>query len=262
MSIDCKVGSTNVSFDLWRPGVILNGNLVAFDTETDLIVDGQVPNFVIASVTDGVQGFFIARQHLEAFFAVHHDKTFVLHNAAFDLAVLDKLGVSLSQLVDAGRIFDTGLLYRLLKLADTGACHGRWSLDHVVEELLDIKLPKDVKAADGADVRTTFDRFLKADGTPDYRELLKVEHRPYLIYAGSDPVATWILANELNRWARRILGVSNFDVFDPKTYDAAGIQDMVELAPAWKKHGFLTHHIQLKAAIALATIERNGISRS
>jgi hypothetical protein len=33
----------------------------------------------------------------------------------------------------------------------------------------------------------------------------------------------------------------------------------VELAPAWRTHGFQSHHIQLKASIALAAIERNGM---
>ena len=259
MSIPCMVGTSRVEFDLWRPGAILNGKLVAVDTETDMIVDGQVPNLMIASATDGAQGYFIALQHLEAFFAAHRAKTFVLHNAAFDLAVLERIGVSLPQIVDAGHVFDTGLLYRLLKLADTGTCHGKWSLDHVVEELLGIKLPKDARAADGSDVRTTFGRFLKADGAPDYHELLKPEHRPYLHYAGGDPVATLMLAHELNRWAQRVFGTAALNIFDPGTYGAAGAQDGVDLAPAWKKHGFLTHNIQLKASIALAAIERNGM---
>ena len=128
MNIECKVGNISVPFDIWNPASKLQGHHVSLDTETAKIEAGRVPALVIASATDGVHGFFIARQHLPEFIKAHANKTITLHNAAFDLAVMEQAGINTAHLIKTGHIFDTGLLYRLLKLADTGSCHGQWSL--------------------------------------------------------------------------------------------------------------------------------------
>jgi DNA polymerase I-like protein with 3'-5' exonuclease and polymerase domains len=248
-----------VPFDLWRPSNLLNGTCVALDCETALIKPGTVPPLVIASATDGQRGFFIARQHLPVFLNAHAHHSFVLHNAAFDLAVIDQAGCDTASLVATRRVFDTGLLYKLLKLANEGTCHGPWSLDHVCQELLGITLPKDGLSSDGQSIRTTYARFLKADDTPDYPALLRPEYRAYLDYAGADAVATLLVSDDLNKHAQRLFGTLSINIFDPSTYGAAGVHDGVSLAPVWWQHGFLSHGIQLKASIALAAIERNGM---
>jgi DNA polymerase I-like protein with 3'-5' exonuclease and polymerase domains len=260
MSLTIDLGTASVPFELWRPGLRLSGTLIAVDTETERIESpDRVPRIVLATATDGQAGFFIARQHLSAFFEAHPAAVFVFHNAAFDLAVLDAVRFDASSLVESGRIYDTGLLYRLLSLADTGSCHGHWSLDYCCEKLLGLALPKEVLSPDGQDVRTTFGRFLRPDGLPDYAQMLQPQFRSYLEYAAKDPVATWLLAGTLNAWARRLFSAADLNIFDPAAYAAVGDHSGVDLSPSWRSHGFLTHHIQLKAAIGLAAMEHLGL---
>jgi DNA polymerase I-like protein with 3'-5' exonuclease and polymerase domains len=259
MSIQIKVGDLEVPFDQWRASCDPLGSLIAVDTETNLIEEGMVPNLVVTAATNGKQGYFIANQSLTAFFSSHGLSRFLMHNAAFDLAVLDKAGFNTQGLVENGRVFDTGLLFKLIKLADEGFCCGAWSLDHVLMEHLKIALPKTIKAHDGQEVRLTFSRFLRDDGTPDYAMLAAAEYRVYLEYAAKDPIATWMIAQSLNAKAKQVLNYATLDIFDRASYSNVGMIDGANVGAAWKKHGFLTHDIQLKASIALAAIERRGM---
>lgn len=240
--------------------MFLPGRLIALDTETTLIRDGEIPTLVLASATDGQRGVFIAREHLPLFLEAHREAQWLFHNAAFDLPVLQQGGCDLHPRVDAGRVYDTGLLYRLLRLAEAGSCHGAWSLDHVARELLGIELLKELKSSDGLDVRTSYGRFLRPDGRVDYADLLRPEHRPYLTYAGSDPVTTFLVAEALNERARTLFQCRALDLFDRDSYEHAGAHDGISLGPSWRAFGFLTHDIQLKGALALASVERNGMA--
>ena len=258
MSINITVGKTSVPFVLWRPGITLKGPLIALDTETELVVPGTVPQLVLTSATDGEVGVFIANQNIPAFLAAHSHACWVFHNAAFDVPVLEQGGADFIGLIESGRVFDTAILYRLIKLDAIGNCHGKWSLDYVLKELLGIDLPKDVMSADGQPVRTTFARFLRQDGTPDYPALIKPEHRPYLEYAAADPVATLLIADALKRKAQELHG-SGLNIFDRSTYGSVGQIDHVDVGHAWQTHGFETHDIQLKGSLALAAIEKPGM---
>ncbi|MBI3832489.1 MAG: hypothetical protein HY291_23395 [Planctomycetes bacterium] len=260
MSLTISAGKQSAPFDLWRPGQLFTGPLIAMDTETEPIRDGAIPRLVLAAATDGQEGYFIARQDLAKFFAAHHDATWLFHHAAFDIPVLAQAGCDLHPLIEAGKIFDTALLYRLQKLADTGTCHGAWSLDHVAHEFLGLVLPKDVKAPDGQNVRTTFNRFIRPDGSVDYASMLRHEHRVYLTYAGGDPLTTFLIAQALNHAAQKLFQCRLLDIFNRETYEHAGTRDGVALGPAWQRFGFLTHDLQLKASLALAALERNGMA--
>jgi len=259
MSLIIEIAGHSIPFQLWRPGQVLKSSIIGLDSETEAIEDGAVPRLVIATASDGTDGFIISPRDIAAFITAHSGKTFVLHNAAFDLAVFRCAGVDIFPLIESGCWWDTGLLFQLLKLADRGSCHGPWSLDYVSKELLKVDLPKDLRSCDGQDVRTTFGRFLKPDGTLDPVELLKPEHRIYLQYAAADPVATLLIAQALNDWAVWLFSTPFFDIFDPATYAFAGLQDDIDVAAAWSKYGFLTHHIQLKGSVALGAISREGM---
>jgi|SRR5579862_64690 len=258
MSIEVTIGKTTVPFTVWRPGSVLNGPYLALDTETEMITPGSVPRLVIASVTDGEQGYFVAQQHVAAFIQAHPNAIWLMHNAAFDIPVLEQYGAALIKLVESGRVFDTGLLYRLLKLADSGNCHGAWSLDYLAKSLLNVDLPKDVMSADGQPVRTSYGRFLREDGTPDYVALTKPENRAYLTYAAGDPLATWLVGQVLKQKAHAQFG-PDLDIFDRATYSTVSQIDQTEVGLAWQTHGLLTHDIQLKASLALADVERHGM---
>jgi DNA polymerase I-like protein with 3'-5' exonuclease and polymerase domains len=104
-------------------------------------------------------------------------------------------------------------------------------------------LPKDVRDAEGRDVRTGFGRFL---GRP-----LSEVPEVYLRYAGGDAVATWLLFGELNRLIRGVLrGASEVWGYAGKAW----------LEDAVRRHGPLTHHVQLRASIVTDAIGANGIA--
>ena len=70
----------------------------SFDSETTLIDEQHpwlTPAYVLGAAFDGQRGYFVPRDALEAFFEAHEGIPMVLHNAPFDLAVIDLLTPSL-----------------------------------------------------------------------------------------------------------------------------------------------------------------------
>lgn len=249
-----KLGRYEVPFHGWKADSKPLGRIVALDTETTLIRDGLVPDLVIACATDGQNGYYLTNQQVVPFLkACAPETVFIMHNAAFDLAVLKKVGADF----DFGHVLDTGLLYKLLLLADTGDCNGLWSLDHLAQKFLQVTVAKDVKGPNGENVRTSFETFLNPDGTVDALRLAKTGDGVYLEYAAKDPIATWHIAQALNQWAQRLF--NGIDLFNPQTYSVCGLVDGTDLKTAWQRHGFMTHDIQLKASVALSQVERHGM---
>ncbi len=191
--LDIALGSFRCPFRLWTPadGRVFDG-LYAYDTETTLIDDDRpylVPSLVLATACDGRRGVFVPRASVPAFFAAHAGLGFIAHNAAFDLKVTQAvLGdrLDLYALVDGNKVWDTQVLKRLLSLATAGHTARKGSaLDDCARDHLGLGLPKDLRDAEGRDVRTGFGRYL---GRP-----LEEVPEAYLRYAAGDPLATWHL---------------------------------------------------------------------
>ena len=172
---------------------------------------------------------------------------FIAHNAAFDLKVTQAvLGdrLDLYALVEDDKVWDTLILNRLLSLATAGhTARGESGLDDCVRAHLGLELPKDLRDAEGRDVRTGFGRFL---GRP-----LGEIPEAYLRYAAGDPLATWHLFWELHR---RIKGVLQ------SAPEVWGYVDDAWLRDAIRRFGPLTHHIQLRASIVTDVLRTNGIA--
>ena len=71
------VSERQVDFRPWRPanGLVLS-DPYAFDCETTLIDKSQhwlPPAYVLGAASDGQQGYFVCREHVGEFFAVHRD---------------------------------------------------------------------------------------------------------------------------------------------------------------------------------------------
>ncbi|MEJ7640362.1 MAG: hypothetical protein WKF75_20945, partial [Singulisphaera sp.] len=111
-------------------------------------------------------------------------------------------------------------------------------LDH-----LGLELPKDLRDAEGRDVRTGFGRFL---GRP-----IGEIPESYLRYAAGDPLATWPLFWELHR---RIKGVLQ------SAPEVWGYVDDAWLRDAIRRFGPLTHHVQVRASIVTDVLRTNGIA--
>ena len=236
-------------FAPWRPadGRVFNG--FGFDAETTDIDDDRpnlTPAYVVGAACDGQRGVFISRDNLLPFFDAHRDVPFVMHNAAFDLKVIDfmiKPSIDIYQAVENNQVWDTLILNRLLSLATAGhTARGESGLADCTRIHLGITLAKDQTDTHGKTVRTNFGQFL---GNP-----ASAIPANYLTYLAHDAMATWHLFGALDRKIQDLL------------QSVESVYGYV--SPDWLQYvinrfGPLTHHVQLRASILMDVLRSNGI---
>jgi hypothetical protein len=171
-----------------------------------------------------------------------------LHNAPFDLAVLDLVapGARVYDWVEEDRVCDTQLLHRLHALAVNGTTAsqaGESTLERCASTHLGVALPKDVKDSRGNDVRLAYGQWL---------------NRPpneigdaYLDYLAKDCVATFWLHRHLLAGLDSVLNAAA----ETWGYVSAGW-----LRAQVGRWGYQTHHIQVKAAVGLRAVTANGLT--
>ena len=162
------------SFRPWRPadGRVL-GDVFAIDTETVRIDEERrwlVPAYVLGAAFDGRAGYFVTRECVGAFLTAHRGATVAMHNAAFDLAVLNAAapGANVYDWLDVDSVYDTQLLHRLYALGREGhaaAGPGESTLDRCAEVYLGVALAKGVKDSSGNEVRLSYARWLNRPRT-------------------------------------------------------------------------------------------------
>jgi DNA polymerase I-like protein with 3'-5' exonuclease and polymerase domains len=248
--LEITLGSYHCPFRRWTPhqGRVFEA-LFTYDTETSVIDDDRpylTPSLVLATACDGQRGVFVTHDHILPFFEAHAGMGFIAHSAAFDLKVTQAvLGdrLDLYSLVDANKTWDTLILKRLYSLATAGhTARGECSLEDCAWTHLGLELPKDVKDAEGREVRTGFGRYL---GRP-FDEIPEI----YLRYAAGDPLATWHVFWKFNQLIKGVLK----DADQVWGYvDDAWLRDVI------CRFGPLTHHIQLRASIITDVLRSNGI---
>ena len=213
----------------WIPSLGFIGDKFGFDTETEPIKDdSHIPNLVLSIAYPGNGSiYFITPGNMAAFMEVHAKSLFIGHNLVFDINVIEQTTQrSLSEQIQQGLFRDTGILYRLVMLATKGYVPQWWSLDSATLELLDIELSKD------ENIRLKFGQFIGNDGSVE----LKSIPRSFLEYAGLDTVVTLALHDFLHE---SLLNVCEEHGVEPNL--------------------LLSHDDQLRAAIALDRVSRNGM---
>ncbi len=210
--------------EYWEPSLGHLGNKVSLDTETSLIKKGEIPQLILAQAYFGTDSvYFIRAQQMQFFLEAHRGAQFIMHNGPFDIHVLEaSTPFNFDQAIRGNRVWDTGLLYRLIKLATTGDVPRGWSLKALADELLGIHLNKD------EGVRKGFGSYIQ-DNKNNEINYENIDEKSQ-IYAASDTIATWLIYDVL--WAR-------VQAIDPKYY--------------------LSHKIQIMGAFGLHRIELNGI---
>lgn len=238
-------------FRFWTPqdGAVFQ-TAYAFDAETTAIDDTEpwrTPKFVLGAAFDGQQGWFIERRWLETFLQAHPKLSIVMHNAAFDLAVIHQHvpAIQIYDRVEYNLVMDTQLLHRLYKLATLGHTafgKGQATLERCSSEYLGIDLPKGLKDSAGLDVRTSYSQ---------WRDRPAEEIEPiYLEYLAKDAVVTeWLYRTLENR-------ISDVLAHSSTVWGFVSEEWLDEQQRRW---GPLTHHVQLKAHIVLNEITRNGL---
>jgi DNA polymerase I-like protein with 3'-5' exonuclease and polymerase domains len=212
-----------------------NIGVCAYDSETTMIENQQVPDFILGMAYNGKTVYFIKKDCLKTFFDNQQKQEMYLAKGSFDLRVAQKAGAinnAIQIILDKtllGR--DVLLLHKLIKIAVDGK-NTMPSLDKLAQEYLDVALPKDAQDEEGNSVRISFGRYLNSDGTISYDKMTQ----PYFWYAGIDAIATYQIAKQIL----------------PEVYSIC------------EKHGvdkekLLSHDLQLMSDICLDIISSNGM---
>lgn len=207
---------------VWTPNIGAIGPIFSFDCETDEIKEQETPSFILGQAFAGSSKvYLIQKGHLKVFFEIHKCSTIILHNAPFDISVVTaETSFDFHPLLEAETIFDTGILYRLAQLAQTGQVPHKWALNFVAKELLGIDLDKDNHVRCGFGQYKEGTKIHYADIPPEFLE-----------YASKDVVVTLKIFNCLTQRLQTL-----------------------------KAKNYLSHSIQLKASLALKELERRGVN--
>jgi DNA polymerase-1 len=213
-------------------GQVSKSRYMALDTETDMIVDEQVPTLRLMQVTTGQSVLFVEPADAARFMADHVNTIFIAHNAPFDMAVLHNHGIP--GIYDR-QWYDTGIIYQLLALATKGVVPERWGLQTAVQEVLGIYLEKEhsIRCGDWN------------NPTPDM-----------LDYAALDAAATWELFWALQDFRKYDKELSH----DIQLRGATALHDINIRGIGFdlgRRDGFL-NGIQEAIAEALLTLAQHG----
>ena len=252
----------------WTPDIVFaQGTVLAVDTETTVVdLKRYIPRYVIGAIYDGAQVYLLTRENLKVFIAMslYYKWVHIYHNACFDLAVIGEYTQStykhwlqsggmqygndydyrldVYSLVETQQVFDTGILFQLYEIATKGY-YDKWNLGYVAQKILGEYVEKN-PWHNGKSIRLNFGDYVdNPDNLP----------QPYIDYLTGDVVYTYRIYYTLTQLITQYLRdrMHNRDCF--------GLMSAEELQDNIKKHGLLTHHIQLKASIVLSEITRNGL---
>lgn len=227
-----KLGNQVFAFDLWGCSEKLQSP-IAIDTETELIKGFDVPRVALISVSDGRLHRLIKPADLQAFIDQHANAHFVAHNAAFDFTVIRAAlrdPLAWVEVADQGRLHDTMILDALIRLGRDDSYPMNRDLGALAKLYLGLFIDKD-------------DPFRLR-----YAELIdrpwELAEHGFFTYAIKDAIVTRKLWDVLTAIATKLI----------KPFRS-------QISPgAEGSYGLLTESLQVKAAIALGQIERQGIA--
>ena len=223
----------------WQ-GQKLDAKMMAVDTETSLIVTGELPALALMTVATANTCYLIHPAQVADFVSLHWACEWVAHNAAFDFWVLVKhlndagridLAAALWDMADSNRLLDTMLLDMLLRLGVDGSSPVPRDLGTLAREMSGItEIQKD-------------DPYRLRYGEIIGKDWATVESG-FFSYAAKDPIATLLCYEQLHA-AALVIAKSQAGLMWPN-------------APL--QFGVLTEAVQVKGAIALAEIGRVGMA--
>jgi DNA polymerase I-like protein with 3'-5' exonuclease and polymerase domains len=227
----------------WSAKRLLPGDgYLAFDTETDVVdLKRQIPRLALASASAGDKSScLIHPDDLGRFIQTHKGLHFVCHNAAFDFWVvaehLKQRGEDDAHRVwwavaRSNRLHDSMLLDMLVRLAKDDSYPDPRDLAVVAKTYAGVEISKE-------------DPYRKR-----YGEIIGVDWAAvepgFFDYAVKDAIVTRLAYREIREQAKTL--ASNFPRGDIQV-------------DARQKFGLLTEAVQVKKAIALAQITRNGMT--
>jgi len=179
MLLNCNFKNVNYSIKFWDGEKL--GMYVAFDTETTVMPFTTTPDMVTLQAFDGASTvYYVSKDKVWSFFEMHKDAHFIAHNAAFDMDVICKVvgdRTFFHSWIEAHRLWDTNILYKLVHLAEIGWVPYKSSLDLITKLLLGVEIEKD------DEIRLEFGQFLNTE--------ISAIPKPFLIYGAIDAIATY-----------------------------------------------------------------------
>lgn len=223
-----KFGDKNYPIEIWTGQQIKPASgFIAVDTETELVANWtETPRMVTLQAFDGQTCWYVSPENAEPFMESIKDIDLVFHNFSFDCDVLCRVVNNKDYFYDrieADKIWDTSILYRLWHLAKNGWVPFQYNLALLSQDYLNEELPKDDH------LRLTWGDYLDKpiDNIP----------ADMLEYGAKDVLATYFL----------------YRVLRAKCYNVLPSSELKH-APS-----VLSHSIQIKGDIALNRLYKRGI---
>lgn len=229
----------------WRGLRLLpvNGYL-AFDTETEVVdLKRQIPRLAIAAASAGeLENYLIHPDDLGTFILAHRSLHFICHNSSFDFWVVenhlrqrgeDSARQAWWAIADQNRLHDSMLLDALVRLATDDSYPSPRDLAVVAKQYAGLEISKDDP------YRQRYGEIIGADW--------QWIEDGFFAYAVKDAIVTRLAYLVLRQQGLKLVeefGRYNSDIRDD----------------ARQKFGLLTEAVQVKKAIALAQITRNGMT--
>jgi site-specific DNA-methyltransferase (adenine-specific) len=220
-----------------------DSSYLAFDTETEVVdLNREIPRLALACAsTSDRASCLIHPDDIGSFILAHQSLQFVCHHTAFDFWVVEqhlrKRGEDQAlsawwEIVESNRLHDSMLLDMLVRLAIDDEFPRPRNLAVVAKEYANLDISKEDP------YRLRYVEIIDKDWS-------SIESG-FFEYAIKDPIVTRLAYLELQHQARRLLdrfGGRGKDIFDD----------------AVLRFGLLSEAVQVKKAIALAQITRNGM---
>ena len=238
----------------WTPGERMPAQLIAFDTETDLIKGYEIPPLALAMASSGRQNVLIHPDDVGKFILTHPQADIVCHNAAFDFWVIDqhlsvrgetKASKVWTQFVVNRRLHDTMYLDVLLRLSRGNVASKKGGKEKIPTR----NLAEVVREYTGLEVSKE-DPYRLRFGELIGRDWAKVEPG-FFEYAIKDTICTLCAYREMRERATEVMAAQGYTTAKKARYyiyhDASA------------RFGLLSEAIQVEAAIALSSLSRNGL---
>jgi DNA polymerase I-like protein with 3'-5' exonuclease and polymerase domains len=216
----------------WRGQPVPCDGAMAFDTETTLIEPGVTPELIVLTFATNHAAYIVSPDQLPEWvqMVAASGCPLVAHNFAFDYHVVhhaldfvEDIRVW-KQMVEDNRVWDTMILDFLIRLAN-----GEEDGPLRPSSLLDLCKHY---------LNTDISKALQCEWYQWYQKPLEEVPDEFLAYALHDARATRELYNELHPVAKHLASHNNCVI---------------------EEFGYLTHHTQIKGAIALADCSKVGI---
>jgi hypothetical protein len=229
---------------VWDGQPLTAAGYLAFDTETEVMTQNwDVPRLALASAcAGGSAACLVHPDQVGAFILAHPRARYVFFNVAFDFWVVDRHLSSRGEVAarrlwwaacDESRMCDAMLLDMLIELARSGAETKRRDLAAVGRQYARLEISKD-------------DPYRLRYGEIIGRDWDELEEG-FFAYAIKDAIVTFHAYRKMTLEANRLM--AEFIKGSEKISD-----------DAVPRFGLLSEYVQVKGAVALAQVSRNGMS--